>query len=653
MSSLALLPDPQEHICFDKTEFMRDNHRVEQFVSDCRRRVPLEKLREDLEQYFRLLKTAMVDLINKDYAEFVNLSTNLVDLDKAISQLKPPLIRIKNDVEIIASEIDSGLCRIRYLLERKREILSKKLLLKHMIGLQEKLLLLETNEALPLHESAEIWNQLQHHSKNTRKTALAAELSDRISFVESRFLDRLENAFIEALGDENLDGLHVILWSFSSIDRAAVAESLVRQHLCKPYIKQCFAEKTTSELSQILNSLLDLVPTYISPLQNVIDGRHNGKAPIYGFDFITNSVFPEIVSGLQRYLPSLFIPSDNVQDFRERYILSMDFLNQLEHQCSSQSSVLRLRSEQSYSTFHSSFSLESFFSIVSKEIIEQVEEAFNSNLQRNNASNTVFKLVISKRITELLKKCLSKDTMLSPVRHKFFLLQIQIIFRFCKWASGQIAVCSDYGEEIDYASLVYLYEDLSTLIEEIPRLLEFEENDDDLNSVFSAANDELKKRIIESSSLIRKYVQDQIIARCLPIVKSVNDIPRQYRRTQRAPPSEPSPYIQLLVSPISDFCEKCPNVSSWTETLYDSIVVEFQSSIVDVLEASRKMEASLAKLQQMRKKQQGKSDDGLSDDEKIRKQIQLDVESFIQRFCDLGVPETNKNVQSLQELINF
>ena len=133
------------------------------------------------------------------------------------------------------------------------------------------------------------------------------------------------------------------------------------------------------------------------------------------------------------------------------------------------------------------------------------------------------------------------------------------------------------------------------------------------------------------------------------------------------PPTEPSPYIQQLCAPISDFCEKCPNVNDWTETLYDSIVVEFQSTIVDVLEASRKMEASLAKLQQMRKKQQGKNDDGLSDDEKIRKQIQLDVESFIQRFItglaliahielrfrDLGVPATNKNVQSLQELISF
>ncbi|KAG7279914.1 hypothetical protein CRUP_021547, partial [Coryphaenoides rupestris] len=34
-------------------------------------------MREDLEMYYKLLKTAMVELINKDYADFVNLSTNL------------------------------------------------------------------------------------------------------------------------------------------------------------------------------------------------------------------------------------------------------------------------------------------------------------------------------------------------------------------------------------------------------------------------------------------------------------------------------------------------------------------------------------------------------------------------------------------------
>lgn len=49
-------------------------------MADCRKRVQLEEMREDLEQYYRLLKTAMVELINKDYADFVNLSTNLVSL---------------------------------------------------------------------------------------------------------------------------------------------------------------------------------------------------------------------------------------------------------------------------------------------------------------------------------------------------------------------------------------------------------------------------------------------------------------------------------------------------------------------------------------------------------------------------------------------
>lgn len=59
---------------------MQDDFDVDKFVADCRKRVQLEEMREDLEQYYRLLKTAMVELINKDYADFVNLSTNLVSL---------------------------------------------------------------------------------------------------------------------------------------------------------------------------------------------------------------------------------------------------------------------------------------------------------------------------------------------------------------------------------------------------------------------------------------------------------------------------------------------------------------------------------------------------------------------------------------------
>ena len=46
---------------------------------ECRRRVQLEDFRDDLSVYLKILRSAMIELINKDYADFVNLSSNLVN----------------------------------------------------------------------------------------------------------------------------------------------------------------------------------------------------------------------------------------------------------------------------------------------------------------------------------------------------------------------------------------------------------------------------------------------------------------------------------------------------------------------------------------------------------------------------------------------
>ena len=51
---------------------------MEHFVVECRRHVTLDVLRNDLHLYLKVLQSAMIELINKDYADFLNLSTNLV-----------------------------------------------------------------------------------------------------------------------------------------------------------------------------------------------------------------------------------------------------------------------------------------------------------------------------------------------------------------------------------------------------------------------------------------------------------------------------------------------------------------------------------------------------------------------------------------------
>jgi hypothetical protein len=71
-SDKEILVEPQSS-CFSRNDFMSDDFQVEKIV-------PLNVFKRELDEYLRLLKNALIELINQDYADFVNLSTNLVSL---------------------------------------------------------------------------------------------------------------------------------------------------------------------------------------------------------------------------------------------------------------------------------------------------------------------------------------------------------------------------------------------------------------------------------------------------------------------------------------------------------------------------------------------------------------------------------------------
>ena len=56
---------------------------MDAFLSHYRREYTLERLRYDLTIFLKLLEMSMSELINKDYPDFVNLSTNLVKPDSS------------------------------------------------------------------------------------------------------------------------------------------------------------------------------------------------------------------------------------------------------------------------------------------------------------------------------------------------------------------------------------------------------------------------------------------------------------------------------------------------------------------------------------------------------------------------------------------
>ena len=250
----------------------------------------------------------MVDLINKDYAEFVNLSTNLADLDAAIEQLKPPLIRIKGDVELIETEINNGLDKVRHLLEKKRSLLERKLLLKHLMGLHENLMFLEQNDTVDLAKTAEMWNLLQHNFKHTEHNVNAKSLEHRINSCGRRITDYMESRLIDALSAEphNYGAVHEILSAYSAMSKCNLAEDIIRQNLCRPFMQQTLENESIQNLSVIFNALLDFVPTYLKTIQLLVTGKYGKLPPICGFDFISHAVFPEIVSALHVSMNSIW-----------------------------------------------------------------------------------------------------------------------------------------------------------------------------------------------------------------------------------------------------------------------------------------------------------------------------------------------------------
>ncbi|KAA0191526.1 Conserved oligomeric Golgi complex subunit 2 [Fasciolopsis buskii] len=87
--------------CFDRECFLNDGFLSDDFIlAQDARGTSLEQMRDSLLQYSKILKSSLVELINQDYADFVNLSTNLVGLDKAIDTIVNPLTTLESSVQV-------------------------------------------------------------------------------------------------------------------------------------------------------------------------------------------------------------------------------------------------------------------------------------------------------------------------------------------------------------------------------------------------------------------------------------------------------------------------------------------------------------------------------------------------------------------------
>ncbi|XP_077607774.1 conserved oligomeric Golgi complex subunit 2 isoform X2 [Crocuta crocuta] len=718
------LPKGPDTLCFDKDEFMKEDFDVDHFVSDCRKRVQLEELRGDLELYYRLLKTAMVELINKDYADFVNLSTNLVGMDKALNQLSVPLGQLREEVLSLRSSVSEGIRAVDERMCKQEDIRKKKMCVLRLIQVIrsvekiEKILnsqssketsALEASSPLLtgqiLERIATEFNQLQFHAVQSKGMPLLDKVRPRIAGITAMLQQSLEGLLLEGLRTSSVDIIRHCLRTYATIDKTRDAEALVGQVLVKPYMDEVIVEQIVESdpngLQIMYDKLLEFVPHHCRLLREVTGGAISSEKgnSVPGYDFLVNSVWPEIVRGLEEKLPSLFNPG-NPDAFHKKYTVSMDFVRAFEQQCGTQASVRRLRAHPAYHSFNNKWNLPVYFQIRFREIAGSLEAALTDELE-NAPAGSAFCLLASHRTWSSLQRCWSDEMFLPVLVHRLWRLTLQILARYSVFvrelllrpvsnesakdikrplgtASKDPSVTQGNGEDqgggpsetksvasISSTHLVYVVADLDRLQEQLPELLETIKPKLEMIgfknfSSISALEDSRTSLCACVPALSDRIIQD-LIESCFSYLKSALEVPRLYRRTNKEVPTAASSYVDSALKPFRQLQSghrdklRPAVIRQWLEGALCESTHKYYETVSDVLNSVKKMEESLKRLKQARRTTPANPvgpGGGMSDDDKIRLQLALDVEYLGEQIQKMGLATKDiKSFPALAELV--
>ncbi|XP_058022863.1 conserved oligomeric Golgi complex subunit 2 isoform X2 [Ahaetulla prasina] len=693
------LPRGPDNLCFDKDEFMKPDFDVDHFVSECRKRVPLEELRDDLELYYKLLKTAMIELINKDYADFVNLSTNLS----------------------LKSCVSEEICAIDDRLSKQEDIRKKKMCVLRLIQVIksvekiEKILHSQNSKETSLEVSSPLltgqileriateFNQLQFHAVQSKGMPLLDKLKPRIVGITATLQQSLEGLLLEGLQTSNIDIIRHCLRTYATIDKTRDAEALVGEVLVKPYIDEVIVEQYVQShangLQMMYSKLLEFVPLHCRLLREVTGGGISSERgnTVPGYDFLVNSVWPEIVRGLEIKLPSLFNPG-NPDLFHEKYNISMDFVRKFERQCGSQASVKRLRLHPSYQSFNDKWNLPVYFQIRFREIAGTLEAALSDGLEEAPAGSS-YCLLATHMTWASLQKCWSAEIFLPLLTDRLWKLSLQILARYSVFinelllrpvsnetakdhkkslASKESPLNSveDQGNEsysdaqplpsISTTQLVFVAADLDRLQEWLPELLEMIKPKLDMIgfkniACISGALEDSKNSLLGSCPTLNSKIIQDLNDCCFSCLKSALEIPRLYRRTNKEVPTKALPYVDSALKPFhqlkNDYKDtlKPAVIEQWLEGALNTSTQKYLDTVSDILNSVKKMEESLKRLKQARKTVTANNPSpsgGMSDDNKIRLQLALDVEHFGMQMEKMGMQLSNiKSFSTLSELV--
>lgn len=392
-SDIFNLPAGPAEICFDKNEFIKvtfffnfisnlqpiifiplftqKSFSVDEFLQN-HRNSGLEAMRDDLGIYLKVLRTAMIELINEDYADFVNLSSNLIGLDQSINGIQTPLGQLKEEIIMVKMTLNDTMTELSNCMEMKKSLRSNLKSVQSVTKVQESIKKLddllnnqlnsESISATLLERAALEFVQIDFNIQFCKDLIKEPYAPANVESLHSVLLTRIEEHFLAVLASKENEKLERCLRIFCILDECKVAEDIFKKKVVAPYMHPIISEASLQNNPQGLKSIYTQVLDFITTKMDILLALTGYSGKIKGFDFLINSFWVEVERRLETHMASIFAPG-NPDMFYQKYQHTNNFLTKLESKFGHPEGVRQLKTHQQYTSFHTRWNLPVYFQV--------------------------------------------------------------------------------------------------------------------------------------------------------------------------------------------------------------------------------------------------------------------------------------------------
>ncbi|KAL3668173.1 hypothetical protein V7S43_007035 [Phytophthora oleae] len=542
-----------------------------------------------------------------------------------------------------------------------------------------------------LERAAQVFVQLDLEFMNGMYLATIQREEKRLAVIEDTLLSRLETEFAtEIFPDTFYNRDHAIsaltlsylLRAYVLLQKRHIPEEMIGRLLVQPFAEENLTRGkldgrvrgSCEGLPQIYESILDFITSKFADTLALSVCQGETKCSV---DILGNAIWKPLQEILSSKHGVIFQSADP-ERFHQSYTVSMKFLSDVKELfCKTEIMKLRFQSHESVVEFREKWNIDVYFQLRASQLATSLENSFGVKRDEpgttdslNSSTPTVVdKSALffenSKLLWQAMQDCWSERIFLAPLLPNFCKLCIQLLGYYVDmWNEPLVSAVSmlNSGTKVDFAAvplcfvsteedLLFAGSDFHVLYKKISQDLlpvvktHVDAFSDDSQTFVTQLFQEPLAALAGLEDSCWSTAVTMVAADCKKVLPAIRTVKGQYQMTNKPPPTTPSTYVPNIIRPMQEFLDKwgvhfdAAKRQQLLQAIVEDVCGMYSTLSSELLRSALELEESLKsrKLQRHSGSSSTLVNNAVSDTEKMRMQLLLDLEEIQREVAALGL----------------